>query len=223
VILGFRPIKDWPAGWQDPGRERSYSPFSATYSDTLQVLERELFHLGARDQYLQVDARDRDCRLDGQLRADAKVNHPGCILTIDTKAHGTLVYACDRFEGRWKQPGWQANLRAIALGLEALRRVERYGIAERGQQYAGYRELGSGIPVGPAASKAMTVEEAANVLVDLGEWGGERGDPEALIDMPDVAALYFREAAKRHHPDVGGDPALFRRIAEAKEVLDRHG
>jgi hypothetical protein len=34
---------------------------------------------------------------------------------------------------------WQDNLRAVALGLEALRRVERYGIAQRGEQYAGWR------------------------------------------------------------------------------------
>ena len=34
---------------------------------------------------------------------------------------------------------WQHNLRSIALGLEALRAVDRYGISRRGQQYAGFR------------------------------------------------------------------------------------
>jgi hypothetical protein len=32
----------------------------------------------------------------------------------------------------------------------------------------------------------------------------------------------FRKAARVHHPDLGGDPAKFRVVAEAKETLDRH-
>lgn len=34
---------------------------------------------------------------------------------------------------------WQHNVRSIALGLDALRAVDRYGISKRGQQYAGFR------------------------------------------------------------------------------------
>jgi hypothetical protein len=221
MILAFRPIKEWPEGWKTPGRPRADSPFRATYSDTLEVLDRELRSLEAKDAFLQVDASTRDLRLDGQLRADARVDHPGVILTVDTRKLGTLTYSCDRYvrpSYRSKAgPSWQHNLRAIALGLEALRTVERYGIAERGQQYAGYRELPSGIAV-PAA---MTAEAAADLLVEHGEWGGESGNPDDLIDDPTVAAAYFRSAAKRHHPDVGGDPELFRRLLSAKELLER--
>jgi hypothetical protein len=43
-----------------------------------------------------------------------------------------LVYATDVCES------WQHNVRSIALGLEALRAVDRYGITRRGQQYAGF-------------------------------------------------------------------------------------
>lgn len=218
MILTFRPIKVWPDGWRDTGRKRTGSPFRATYTDTLQILDRELDALAAREAFLQVDATDRDVRIDGQLRADARVGHPGVILTIDTKQLGTLTYACDRFNGWYSRPGWQENLRAIALGLEALRKVERYGIAERGQQYAGYRELPSGI----AMPAAMTVDDAARLLVDHGEWGGEPGDPQDLIDDPEIAAAYFRHAAKKAHPDAGGDPAVFRRLTEARDVLEAH-
>lgn len=50
-----------------------------------------------------------------------------------------LVYATDTCVY------WQHNVRSIALGLEALRAVDRYGISKRGQQYAGFRAaLGSG-------------------------------------------------------------------------------
>lgn len=44
-----------------------------------------------------------------------------------------LVYATDACAF------WQHNVRSIALGLEALRAVDRYGISRRGEQYAGYR------------------------------------------------------------------------------------
>lgn len=43
-----------------------------------------------------------------------------------------LVYATDVCER------WQHNVRSIALGLQALRAVDRYGISRRGQQYAGF-------------------------------------------------------------------------------------
>jgi hypothetical protein len=48
------------------------APFSATWSDTLEILERELSHLGAPDAVIQVAADERAVRLDGGLRADAK-------------------------------------------------------------------------------------------------------------------------------------------------------
>lgn len=34
---------------------------------------------------------------------------------------------------------WRHNVRSIALGLEALRAVDRFGISRRGEQYAGFR------------------------------------------------------------------------------------
>jgi hypothetical protein len=227
VLLTFRPIKTWPDGWQDPNRNRLTNPFKATYSDTLNLLEREARAVNTISATLQVDASDRDCRLDGQLRANARVGHPGVILTLETKSLGTLVYACDRFLAvsyRRHLDAWQVNLRAIALGMEALRKVDRYGIAERGQQYAGYRELGAGTPLGPGK---MTVEAAARFLIEHGEWGGEPADVDMIITAagdttgpgPDVLRGYFRHAAKKLHPDAGGDPALFARLKEAMELL----
>lgn len=209
MILIFRPIKVWPEGWTGY-RNRPTSPFAATYTATLQLLDRELHMLGATGVTMQVDVSERDVRLDGQLRADARPSHPGVILTIDTRKHGTLIYATDRFSH------WQANLRAIALGLEALRKVERYGIAERGQQYAGYRELGTGIALGAA----MTLADAAQLLADE---GGQVGADDLLFEHEggcrDWIDDSYRMAAKKHHPDAGGDPGMFRRLTEARDLL----
>lgn len=226
MILTFRPLAEPLAHWKPAGAMRPSSPFSAGYWKTLVLLDRELEHLHARDVFLQVVTDHRGVRLDGQLRADARVDHPGVILTIDTKAHGTLVYETDAFSGGYGhnvRAGWQQNLRAIALGLEALRRVERYGIARRGQQYAGYRELPTGIELGAA----MTAEEAAAFLIEYGEVEG-CPDPwtvDALLDdtgpaAREILAGYFRRASKKLHPDAGGDPELFRKLSIARELLE---
>lgn len=221
--LVHRPIESWP-GPLTPADARQRSPFTTRdgeswgrrhevpLSDTLDLLDRELRALGVRpssEVILQIAVGERDVRLDGQVRADARPEHPGVILNFKSR-HGELSYACDRFQS------WKANLRAIAKGLEALRLVDRYGIGH-GQQYTGYRALGAGTPM-PAAR--MTVEEAARLLVAHGE-----GDPPAHADLAmgdrDAVTNYYRRAARRHHPDAGGDPELFRRLTEARDLLLR--
>lgn len=222
MILTFRPIDRWPEGWQQP-KTRKPNPFRSTYAQTLDDLDRELEYLRARDAFMQVDATSADVRLDGQLRANAKVNHPGVILTIDTRDHGVLVYPCDTFESRYHSdgPSWQVNLRAIAGGLEALRKVERYGIADRGQQYAGFGAL----PPATAMGAAMTVEAAALLLANTANqaFGEDWCDPQALVDeAPDQAEIVrgaYRDAVKVAHPDAGGDAELFRDLTAARDLL----
>ena len=214
MILTFRPIKVWPEGW--PNNRGTYSRFDTSYARTLEDLDRELIHLGATDTALAVNASESDCRLDGQLRANAKVGYRGVILAFSTKKFGTLTYPCDTFEGHSGRQGWQENLRAIALGLEALRKVERYGIAKRGQQYAGYAELPSGIALGTA----MTVEEAARFLGEVSECSEAQIRAMAAGELPELIQNAFRVAAKELHPDVGGDPDLFRKLVQSKELLE---
>lgn len=226
MILTFRPLKTRPPGWKTAEAARPPSPFDATYSATLELLDRELRHLDATAVFLQLDIDDADVRIDGQIRANANPNHPGVMLTIETRRHGVLVYDCDAFSRRyWRgnRPAWQDNLRAIALGLEALRRVERYGIAERGQQYAGFRELGAGMPMG---SGKMSLDEAARLLADTAceAFGDDWVDAETLLAVgaPDHESLVrgaYRDAVQVHHPDRGGDPETFQRLTEARDLL----
>jgi hypothetical protein len=132
--------------------------------------------------------------------------------------HSPLKYATDVFDH------WHANLRAIALGLEALRKVERYGITQRGEQYTGFRALGSGIAM-PAAQ--MTAEDAAAFLIAQGGITGEGGEgsyvPGDLLNgllAAERRAQCYRRAAQRLHPDAGGSTADFQRLQEAKRVVD---
>lgn len=230
MLLRFRPIQAWPPSFNREALDRRSSPFTATYRDTLSLLDRELSHLGAQEATIQVDTAERNCRADGGMRHDAKVNHPGVILSFESRKFGTLSYPCDAFGPgeRWtrslsggmgervRMPAWQNNLRAIALGLEALRKVERYGIAERGQQYAGWAALPPGIAMG----RAMTADEAARLLAKYldGADGGDLLWDEGTAEH-DLVARAYRAAAKVLHPDAGGDQEEFDRATRARDLL----
>jgi len=142
-----RPIDEWPAPFTT---NRKTPQFSATWTETLQLLEPELSHLAAQEAVIQAAADEQPMRLDAGLRADAKVCHPGVILSFETNKHGPMRHFSDVFDrgarqvkaksncdGTWTVgrtesfPSWQMNARAIALGLEAPRKVDRYGIAKR--------------------------------------------------------------------------------------------
>lgn len=45
MMLTFRPIQNWPDGWQDQ-KERPNTPFRASYDATLKLLDDELYALG---------------------------------------------------------------------------------------------------------------------------------------------------------------------------------
>ena len=218
MILQHRPLLAWPG---EMTKYRKPSPFDAGWMPTLSLLERELTHLGARSPVvLQVAVDEGQVRLDGQLRADARPRHPGVILNFESKRLGSVAIPCDAFEERYyrsKLSGWQSNVRAIGLGLEALRKVERYGIAPRGEQYTGWKALPSGIALGAGQ---MSVDEAARLLCEATmEEVGE--DPSDVSRVRTMANSLWKEAAKRHHPDVGGNPELFRRLTEARDLLVR--
>lgn len=214
-----RPIDEWPDRHLTPDSARSFSRFSASWTDTVDILDRELHHLGASEAVLQLAITERECRLDGWIRANAKPEHPGVIISFES-VHGPLRYWTDEFKwgGSGHLPGWQANVRAIALGLEALRKVDRYGIARRGEQYRGWNALPPGTPMPPGK---MTVDEAVEVLIDAGSAIEIRtGEARDLVRTdPTVIGNLYRAAARLHHPDAGGDPAMFRRITEARDLL----
>jgi hypothetical protein len=79
------PIGVWPG---ELTRSRQYSPFRAALGETLTTLERELRMLGAKDARLQIAIPASRFRLDGRPYADAKPEHPGIILTCESKKRG---------------------------------------------------------------------------------------------------------------------------------------
>lgn len=184
------------------------NPFRATWSDTLQLLDTELTYLNATDVVFEVDVAGEDqIRLDGMLRANAKVTSPAVRLAFDS-TYGPLTYATDRFRGQYYNdpPDWQINLRAIALGLEALRKVDRYGITKRGEQYTGWKALPAGRAM-PASH--MTADEAGSLLYKVSGCD--------IYKPPEEAWKRARAAA---HPDRNdGDQTLWDQVEHAAAVL----
>lgn len=208
VPYTIRPIDTWPGeGTHD--RDRRYSPFKAANSATLDVLDRELHYLGADNVSLLMAVQDKDIRLDGQLRANARPAHPGVIVAFDS-IHGPLKYAVDTFSDAW------SNIRAVALALEALRKVDRYGVTKRGEQYTGWKQLAP--PTG-----AQNRDDAAELIADLVDvWGSDRArvtDELLLRPMSDESKRYIRDALRVAHPDTGGSDAAFRKLQQAREIL----
>src|SRR4051812_2092573 len=124
--IAYRPIgDDWV--WEKT-KHRQYSRFDTSWTSTIGLLKRELGQVHARVPVIQIDLTERDFRNDGEIRANAKdPEFPGVIVAFEMPKVGALKYRCDMFMGTHRGPAWQQNVRAIALGLEALRKVERYG------------------------------------------------------------------------------------------------
>lgn len=182
--LTYRPVgDDWP-GKRTPYSAIVHSPFRSTWGQTIATLDRELRAVGADSVVVQIDAREQDFRLDGDLRANARPDSARVVISFESK-YGPLRYFCDRF---WD---WRDNVRAIALGLEALRKVDRYGITNKGEQYAGWKALPAG---------GTTAQQAREFMAEMGG---------------SVA-----EMLKRSHPDHGGSAELLRRALEARKTLE---
>jgi hypothetical protein len=189
----LRPFDDPPPSSGTP------SPFDAPLGATLRVLARELDHLDAKTIVLQVGYRDQDLRMDGMPRSNARMVHDAVALSFESK-WGPLRYETNEFVKRFYRQhageGWQQNLRAIALGMEALRKVDRYGVSKRGEQYTGWRAL-------PQADNSFGLYDAATAR----EW---------LTDT--YGGLVT--AIKATHPDTGGDADEFRKVMRAKELIE---
>jgi hypothetical protein len=209
VRIVCRPLARWPGELRNAGQRRA-SPFSAPWSDTREQLAREARLIGGRELVIQLAIQEAEIRRDGWPYAAARPNHPGVTVVVADSDHGQLSWATDRYASG------QANTRAIALSMEALRSCDRHGVMQ-GRQYAGFRELPNG-----DGSQPMGVQTASLLIARTAGWRGPDG-PASIIHNPDVREQAYREAAKHAHPDAGGDTDAFRGVKQAKEVLDEHG
>ena len=202
--MTLRPIEAWPGTLTT---SRRAAPFSANHRHTLTVLDRELRLLDPKDRHypptvLQIAMREQDFRIDGMPRANAQPTHPGVILSIDPRNKPPMSFPCDTFMR------WQDNLRGIALGMEALRKLERYGIITNDQQYRGWQALEAAPSVdGKAAAESFLREFAGH---EIGE-------------VPTMANVIRRARGKAHPDRNDGDQKLWDQVQQAAKVLGLGG
>ena len=212
--IKIKPINQWI------GTETKYparSQFRQTYSSTKKILEFELEKLGALESSLQIEMfiRAEDLRRDGELRANAKPDKPGVVLSFSkvkrrffdeqTKSWKnelqTLSYPCDSFDD------WQDNLRAVALSLEALRKVARYGVFK-------YEDMLNRLALPSADGKLSSKDSAAEFLAE------HSGHSFENIRYAGFAFAAYKMCLLKMHPDKGGDVELFHKLQEAKRILE---
>nr|WP_152665940.1 molecular chaperone DnaJ [Mycobacterium sp. UM_NZ2] len=216
----LRPLTGWP---HDFTTERTRGRFDSSLTETLTLLDRELRMLaphcghGYPDSVLQLALREQDFRrTDGMPRAGAVTEHPGVILNIEPRNRPPLSFPCDTFTH------WHANLRAIALTLEALRKIDRYGVTQTGQQYRGWQA----IEAKPASYDSVTM--ACQALARIA-WPNEHPGSQAawapkIATSPETGRSTYRQARRNAHPDRnGGDQALWDQVESAAAVLRNAG
>lgn len=205
ATITFRPLAQWPSGRaRTSSFARQRSQFDSPHSATMDMLDRELSMILARNIVLQIDvAGDRELRRDGEVRHDARVNSPAVVLSF-TRKDAPLVFATDYFND------WRDNVRAIAMGLEGLRRLERYHIGQSGDQYRGWQALPSSTTTALSASTAAEVLARRTTNISAA----------AILRDVDTARSAYRAAAAATHPDAGGTTADFQLVQEARRVLE---
>lgn len=203
----------WPEGWKrTKSAERAYGHFNRkerqyystgdgrqsswlrskdlSVSDALGRVLAELERMGI-DRQDVIISTNVPTRLDGLPRSGAKEpDDPGAAVYW-RKSHKSPMkcMAIDRYTKV------ADNLAALAATLEAMRAIERHGGAEiLDRAFKGFAAL---------------PENAST------PWRDVLGIAVYPVTEDQIESK-FRELAKVHHPDVGGDAAQFRRIIDAR-------
>jgi len=169
---------EWPLGWRR-AKSRRYGLFKAD-KRTINVeqatyrLEAQLDRLGAKHATLSTNV---SLNLRGIPRGDERPSDPGVAVYFSFNGKATVL-ACDSYYMV------ADNIAAIAAHVDALRRIDRYGVGTIEQALAGY--------------KALPADTAADWRAVL---GFEKGSRPTI----DVLTTAYHDWAKQKHPDVTKD------------------
>lgn len=216
--ITFVSLERWP-GQPTPSVRRRRSQFASSWSNTVDLLERELEAIRAKNVVIQADCDRSELRLDGQLRSNAKLRGPGIVLSFETPK-GALSFPCDTFSFPCDTfTEWQANVRGIALSLEALRSVDRYGVTRNSEQYKGWNAL----PDNRQEQKSKR-QAAAEWMVQAfwGCFGNTEPSPtvQQLLEDESIRKSCRAKLLTAYHPDRCSDPSLFRELQEHLAAFD---
>lgn len=213
----FKQVIKWPV---KPTSFRESSRFKSKYTDTLDLLDRELFHVNAQNPVIiQTYLEEHDIRLDGLPRSDARVpSNPGVIISFKRRVrydpelkrdiYEDLSFPCDTFTN------WKDNLRAIALALEALRKVDRYGVTKNGEQYRGWKALP------PQSTNGF--EDKVQAAKFIFQHSQMKIEVNRIIAFKEDFEITYKQAARKLHPDSGGNHDDFVKLQQAAAIIRKH-
>lgn len=196
----------WPSGWRRtppaarrdgtfietidgenrPDGSKTRRERAVSMGTAVARLEMQLDKLGAADLTLSTNVK---INLRGLPYADQKPIDPGAAVYFRFKARATVL-ACDSYRTV------AANIAALAAHIDALRRIERYGVGTIEQALAGY--------------KALPADTAADWRNVFGFTSGQLVTPKQVIDA-------HRARAHSAHPDKGGSDEMMQHINRARE------
>lgn len=168
---------EWPLGWRRARSRRNGSfrhdrhPINVEYAT--RRLDNELDRLGAKNAVMSTNV---SLNLRGIPRGDERPSDPGVAVYFMFKGNATVL-ACDSFYTV------ADNIAGIAGHVEALRRIERYGVGTIEQALGGY--------------KALPADTAA-------DWRAVFGFPKGSRPTLDQLDTVFKSLAKLKHPDIAG-------------------
>jgi len=167
------------------GQSIRTGPRPLTVADAISRLSGELSRLGATDEILSTNV---PVRLDGLPRSgQSEPADPGAAAYFKLKGKPRCL-ACDK----WTRVA--DNIAAIAQHIDALRRIDRYGVGTLEQAFAGYTAL----PPSP------------------NDWWIILGiSRESSIGQVEDA---FRRLARERHPDAGGTHDEMAKLSAARDA-----
>jgi len=175
-----------------PGQQKpKKAQVSLSVAAAVERLEYQLGEIGATNPVLSTNVEPT---LTGRPRGNA-ADPQDVGAAVYFKLNGAdRVLACDK----WTRVA--DNIAALAAHIDAIRRIDRYGVGSLDQAFRGYTALQ------PATC----------------EWWLVLGVPrDAPMEKIEAA---FTKLAKEHHPDRGGDVNQMSRLTEARRLAkeERH-
>jgi hypothetical protein len=176
----------WPEGWPRT-KTPQRSRFDATMADARDGLFAEIHRMGGSYPVL---SSNLELRRDGLPYAVQREPNDAGVAVYFMRKGKQMVFACDRWDRA------RDNMRAIAKTIEAMRGIERWGASDM-------------------------MERAFSAFIALPA-GGTRSWREVLGILPDVQVTkdvvetFYRQRAKKAHPDTGGSTEAMAELNAAR-------
>ena len=193
ITLRMANIERYPLTWptiypRTPAQKLQKARFEVSFAKARDELLHELELLGAKTRIISSNI---PLRKDGLPYANTKEPIDKGVAVYFQLNNKPYALACDRWDAT------KDNLRAIGLHVAAMRGMERWGVGNLEQAFAGYQAL-------PASSN-----KSRNWWDVLGV--KQNATPAEIKEA-------YKELVRRHHPDAGGTHAQMLEINWAYDM-----